>query len=616
MNCNILFFTILTPIVMGIVALLIPRKAKNCRECLSLLTAVAVFLAAIWIFLKGSSSLQLPLIHLGDFPLSLDLRVTPLASFIFLFASGFSVLIVLYSIPFMANAGMLKTYYAFLLFALAGSAGILFSNNLLVFLIFWEIVTASLYFLITTGGPKASYGATKTFVMVGAADACLLLGIGMIWQLTHTLSIDAVQIPVNSSFSTLAFFLMLLGALTKAGAMPLHTWIPAAGEGAPAPVMAFLPAALDKLLGIYLLVKLCTGMFILNHSLALILTIIGAITVLAAVMVAMVQHNLKKLLSYHAISQVGYMVLGIGTLNPLGIAGALFHMLNNAIYKNCLFLCSGAVEKKTGTTDLAKLGGLARAMPVTFGAFFVAALSISGIPPFNGFVSKWMIYQGALEAAGNSAQVGKILPLVILISIMFGSALTLASFIKALYSIFWGPKTELTTKVESDVPVEMKIPLVMLSLLCVGFGVFYTFPLRQFIYPAIGIAAKPMGTWNSTVAALLIVAGLVVGLIIYYIGLTLKSSRVADTYIGGEKETPMHRVRGTEFYNTIKEFPFLSGVYSNQEKGCFDPFVWFGKIGGGITWGLQQLHNGMLPRYLSYSLLGMVVLLFLCVLLG
>ena len=113
-------------------------------------------------------------------------------------------------------------------------------------------------------------------------------------------------------------------------------------------------------------------MFVLNYTLGFILTIIGAVTVLAAVMVAMVQHNLKKLLSYHAISQVGYMVLGIGTLNPLGIAGGLFHMLNNAIYKNCLFLCSGAVEKKTGTAELGELGGLAKAMPVTFGAFFVA----------------------------------------------------------------------------------------------------------------------------------------------------------------------------------------------------------------------------------------------------
>jgi formate hydrogenlyase subunit 3/multisubunit Na+/H+ antiporter MnhD subunit len=356
-------------------------------------------------------------------------------------------------------------------------------------------------------------------------------------------------------------------------------------------------------------------MFILNNTLQGILLVIGAVTVLAAVMVAMVQHNLKKLLSYHAISQVGYMVLGIGTLNPLGLAGGLFHMLNNSIYKNCLFLCSGAVEKETGTTDLDQLGGLAKAMPVTFVTFFVAALSISGIPPFNGFVSKWMIYQGALGTAKNASQMWSLVPLVVLISVMFGSALTLASFIKALYSVFWGQKTEITKKVENDAPFAMQLPLVVLSLLCIGFGIFYAFPLEKFIYPAIGMEAQTVGIWNSTLATLLIVAGLVVGLIIYYIGITLRSARRADTYIGGEKETALHRVRGTGFYNTIRELPLLSGTYSAQGKGHFDPFVWFGNIGKGITWGLQQLHSGILPHYLSYSLLGIVVLLFLVVLL-
>jgi formate hydrogenlyase subunit 3/multisubunit Na+/H+ antiporter MnhD subunit len=611
MNFNILFLTIWIPMTVGIVTLLIPRTVKVVRETLALLTTGFVFAVALWIFFKGSSPLHRLLLNLGEFSLSFDLIVTPLASFIFLFASGFSFLIALYSIPFMANTQRLKTYYAFLLFALAGSAGIFFSNNLLIFLIFWEIVTASLYFLITTGGPESAYGATKTFVMVGAADGCLLLGIGMIWQLTHTLSINSLHVPVNSSFSTIAFLLMALGAITKAGAMPLHSWIPAASEGAPSSVMAFLPAAVDKLLGIFLLVKLCTGMFTLNPTLGLILMIIGAVTVVAAVMVAMVQHNLKKLLSYHAVSQVGYMVLGIGTLNPLGIAGGLFHMLNNALYKNCLFLCSGAVEKKTGTAELGDLGGLAKAMPITFGAFLVAALSISGIPPFNGFVSKWMVYQGVLEATGNAPQVWKLLPLVILISAMFGSALTLASFIKALYSVFLGQQTEITHKVKNDVPFEMQLPLVVLSLLCIFFGVFYAFPLGKFIYPAIGIEAKTIGIWGSSLATLFIIAGLVVGLIIYYIGLMLRSSRMADAYIGGEKETPLQRVKGTEFYNTIKDLPLLSGTYSAQEKGCFDPYVWFGNIGKGITWVLQQLHSGILPWYLSYSLLGIVVLLFL-----
>ena len=124
---------------------------------------------------------------------------------------------------------------------------------------------------------------------------------------------------------------------------------------------------------------------------------VGAVTILLAVVMALVQKDYKRLLSYHAISQVGYMVLGIGTALPIGIIGGLFHMINHAMYKSCLFLTGGAVEKQAGTTDLDKLGGLARKMPVTFVCFFIAAASISGVPPFNGFFSKELVYDAALE---------------------------------------------------------------------------------------------------------------------------------------------------------------------------------------------------------------------------
>src|SRR4030042_5389712 len=118
-------------------------------------------------------------------------------------------------------------------------------------------------------------------------------------------------------------------------------------------------------------------------------------------MMSLIQHDLKRLLGYHAVSQVGYMVLGIGTGNPIGIAGGLFHMLNHAIYKSCLFLSGGSVEKKAGTTELDKLGGFAKIMPITFVTFVIASLAISGVPPFNGFASKWMIYQGIIEIGKN-----------------------------------------------------------------------------------------------------------------------------------------------------------------------------------------------------------------------
>jgi formate hydrogenlyase subunit 3/multisubunit Na+/H+ antiporter MnhD subunit len=366
MSFNILLVPILLPLAAGVLILFIPKILKWVREILTFLAMVVIFAVAIKIFLLKDVAYSFSILEMGKFNLSLDLVTSPLSSFILIFITGFGLLVSLYSLRYMESKPRLREYYAFLLFAVTGSAGVVLSNHLLLFLIFWEIATASLYFLITTGEPEAKAGATKTFAMVGASDGMLLLGIGIVWYLSQTLTIGDIKVPVDGWLGTTAFILMMIGAITKAGAMPLHSWIPAASEGAPASTMAFMPAALDKLLGIYFLLRISTGLFVLNSSLGMVLMIIGAVTVVAAVMMAMVQHDLRRLLSYHAISQVGYMVLGIGTLNPVGIAGGLFHMLNLSIYKSCLFLCAGAVEKKAKSNELGELGGLAKVMPVTF----------------------------------------------------------------------------------------------------------------------------------------------------------------------------------------------------------------------------------------------------------
>src|SRR4030043_127212 len=296
--------------------------------------------------------------------------------------------------------------------------------------------------------------------------------------------------------------------------------------------MALLPAAIDKLLGIYLLVIIVRELFVLQSvALSLVLTIIGAATIIIGVMVAMVQHNLKRLLSYHAISQVGYMILGIATGTAVGFAGGIFHMLNHAIYKCCLFLCGGAVEQQSGTAELDKLGGLGKKMSITFTACLIAALSISGIPPFNGFVSKWMIYQGVIEM--GTAQAGgaaKLWP-IWLTCAMFGSALTLASFVKLIHSVFLSRLPQKLKNVKEVSPLQT-FPMVVLASLCVLFGIFYHIPLKLFIYPALNI--KPgtviFGTWDSVLATMLMVFGIILGLLILLIGLLARKVREGPTW--------------------------------------------------------------------------------------
>ena len=341
---------------------------------------------------------------------------------------------------------------------------------------FWEALTAILFFLANMGDKDHEKSAAKAFTILGLSDAAMLLGIVMIWVQAGTLTISELSIPTTTPLGVISFVLLFVGAITKAGAMPFHSWVPAIAISTPASIMAFLPAALDKLLGIYLLARISMDIFSIQpgSSLSMLMMIVGAVTIMFAVLMALVQHNLKKLLSFHAVSQVGYMVLGVGSGIPIAIVGGLFHMINNAIYKSGLFFGAGAIEKRAGTTELEDLGGLARLMPVTFVSMTIAALSISGVPPLNGFASKWLIYQGMLESRH----------VIFLIVAIFGSALTLASFVKVLHSVFLGRRPARLERVK-EVDFSMQLPMVFLAILCVLFGIFAAYPLEKFIVPVV-----------------------------------------------------------------------------------------------------------------------------------
>lgn len=611
---NRLFITVFLPLVVGFMMLFLPGRWRLLAQFLAIVVCGLAFVLSILIFRVGPAGYEGYAFKIAGIDLTLSFAAEPLNKFILVFAMGFGVLITLYSLKAMAAATTRFTeYYGAILLTIGGSAGVLLSDNLLLLLIFWEIVTASLYILITTGGKYSNFAATKSFAMIAASDAALLIGILMIWVQSGSFSISAIHLPTDSTPAIIAFLLLMLAAVTKAGAMPLHTWLPSSGQYAPASVMALLPAAIDKLLGIYLLVLIVRKLFVMQSAvLQVVLAVIGAATIIIAVMVAMVQHDLKKLLSYHAISQVGYMVLGIATLTPVGIAGGLFHMLNHAIYKCCLFLCGGAVEQTAGTAELDKLGGLGRKMPITFAACLIASLSISGIPPFNGFVSKWMVYQGVIQMPSAQADIAARLWPVWLACAMFGSALTLASFVKVLHSAFLSrlPDNLIAAK---EVSRFQTIPMIILAALCVLFGIFYYVPLNNFIYPALGIepGAVVIGTWESGLASVLIIAGIVIGLLILAVARIASKVRVVPTWTCGEVlPNEQMIIPGTHFYKTVSSMGGLRQMYASQEKGWFDLYDQGGRLGLTLTNMLKSLHCGLLPVYLNWVTVGLLILLF------
>jgi formate hydrogenlyase subunit 3/multisubunit Na+/H+ antiporter MnhD subunit len=612
---KILLTPVLLPLIAGFVMLFLPNKIRLLSKALTLIISAFVFVKSIQIFNLGQLNYAWSILHIGNLKLDLLLSAKPLGTFILVFAMGFGLLITLYSLKSMARAKRgVNLYYGAILLTIGGSAGILLANHLLFLLVFWEIVTASLYLLITTGGRGSNFAATKSFAMIGASDAALLLGIAMVWVLSGTFVISDISLATTSAVSIIAFLLLMTAAITKAGALPLHTWLPTSGEYAPPSVMALLPAAIDKLLGIYLLVIIVREIFVLKSAaLSVVLAIIGSATIIIAVMIAMVQHNLKKLLSYHAISQVGYMVLGIATGTAVGIAGGVFHMLNHAIYKCCLFLCGGAVEQATGTAELDKLGGLGKKMPITFTACLIAALSISGIPPLNGFASKWMVYQGVIEMGTAKTSPGAGLWPIWLVAAVFGSALTLASFVKLIHSTFLS-RLPGELKDAKEVSLSMKVPMVILALLCVFFGIFYHVPLKLFIYPALNIepGTAIFGTWDSMLATALIVLGIGLGLVILLVGLFARKLRTVPTWNCGEvQDNEEIIIPGTHFYKTVSSMGGLKQLYTGQEKGHFDLYNQAGRLGLALTEFLRWLHSGVLPMYLTWVTLGLLVILFI-----
>ena len=594
---NLFLASLIVPFIFGLVSFILPKRNKKIPSVLALIVSFLTFIICIAIFVNKAQSIN----NAGI------LFVDNLSGFVTLFIGLFGFLIVLYSTGFMKGKENLNKYYAYVLWTISASIGVAISNNLLLFLTFWGVLGITLYLLIAMGTGNAVSSAKKAFIIIGGSDALILLGIAIIFKINPFLEISRIHIPLTSSLATLSFVCLALGAFAKAGAMPLHTWIPDSAETAPTPVMALLPASLDKLLGIYLLFRISTQIFIIqpNSAMSLFLMTIGSITIIAAVMMALVQHNFKKLLSYHAVSQVGYMVLGIGTANPIGIAGGLFHMLNNAIYKGCLFLSGGNVEHRTKTDDLSKLGGLARFMPFSFIAFLIASFSISGIPPFNGFVSKWMVYQGIIELGKNGS---KLWPLWLSVA-MFGSALTLASFMKLIHAIFLGQPSSKKINQTKKAPVVMNIPPLILAGLCVIFGIFaMQIPIRLFVAPSINGQLNFSGVWNSSLATVLILIGLFIGFIIYLIG-SLKPREV-NQFIGGEdlEKNPQMRPSGVEFYNTIKEIPLLQSLYTKAEAKLFDIYEQGKRLTFAINSFFRYLHNGVLPTYCVWILLGMIVI--------
>jgi multicomponent Na+:H+ antiporter subunit A len=608
---------IMLPLAAGLLLFLIPERYLTLKGILALVVSlmagylsVSLFSAASQMTVEGETIIKgcMSLFNLDlsqDAGRFLTFTVDGLSKLIILFTSIISTLILIYSLAFNRSARV-SNYYPWFLITIGSSYGAVLADNLILFIIFWGILGITLYKLIPGRDEKSSAAAKKTLIIIGASDTIMIVGIALLFRLTDSMSINSISLGTDNILAVTAFLALLVGCFTKAGAFPLHSWVPDYSETAPASSSALLPASLDKLLGIYFLARLTTNLFVMGEGVKLLLIIVGVISIITAVMMALMQHDAKRLLGYHAVSQVGYMILGFGLGSVIGVAAGLFHMINNAIYKSGLFLSTGAVERQTGKSDIGELGGLSKAMPVTFFASLIFAMSISGVPPLNGFASKWMIYQGIIDL-GTGEGIASSLWIVWLGLAVLGSALTLASFIKFIGGIFLGREEPAFSKIK-EVPILMWLPMAVLALFCIVFGVFATGWIVPKLFMPVTGAFTFSGLWSSSFVSLLVLISIILGLLVY-LAAGKKKFRTEDSFIGGEKMQDRAAYPATEFYKTFTEFSFISRIYKRAEDRAFDIYdiskhavFWFsGK--------LSNAHTGLLPAYVIWVCAGLIIML-------
>lgn len=487
---------ILTPFVLAFIIGLFKEKYIKIKKAIVVFGCIASFIITVLlikpVFLDG----KIITYWLGNWKpvdniaIGIGMEVDALSLFVGLIITAACVLSSIYSIKYMSKDDGLGKYYTLFLLLAGSMIGFVFTGDLFNMYVMLEIMTFAAIALTAfrTQKDKALEAGFKYLVIGGLGSSLILMGTALMYAQTHTLNIAQIALELNSRgekftpVTILALALLLVGYAVKSFMVPCHTWPPDAHMSAPSSISMLLSGVMSKT-GVYGLIRILFMIFMVsgNKALAYLVMIWGAITMVVGVSMALLQTDFKRLLAFHSVSQLGYVITGIGVgltaadgIANLGLMGGLYHMVNHASFKCLLFLCAGAVLYRVGTTDLNKVSGLGKKMPFTTVMFFIGAAAISGIPPFNGFASKWILYQSTSETQ---------MPIITIVELIV-SVLTLASFIKVGHSVFFGAEREELKEVK-EVPFTMKLPMGILALICFVFGICSNYVIKGILVPIV-----------------------------------------------------------------------------------------------------------------------------------
>jgi multicomponent Na+:H+ antiporter subunit D len=470
-----LVLAILVPLI-GAGLVMATGRRPNLREACSLLSALVLFglVASLIPAVRAGEPLRATLFELLP-GLSFTLRADALSMLFALTASFLWILTVFYSAGYMRGLKehAQTRFNACFALALFGAIGCAFSDNLLTLYLFYEIVSICTYPLVAHHQDEESYAGARKYIvyLTTTAKGLILPAMVLIYVLSGTLEfatdVHTGILPASAHNGVIiGLYICCLLGFAKNGVMPLHNWLPSAMV-APTPVSALLHAVAVVKVGVFCTVRVMLYVFGVDLMHRLNLGIFTAyfvsITILVGSVIALSKDNLKARLAYSTVSQLSYIILGVALLTPTAIQGGLVHIANHAFSKITLFFCAGAIYVATHRKNISELGGLGRAMPWTFGAFAVAALSMIGAPPVAGFITKLYLLVGALDAGS----------IAIVVVLVVSTLLNAAYFVPVVYHGFFGrPTAQDPAHPPHEAPLAMVIPLCLTALISLLLGLF------------------------------------------------------------------------------------------------------------------------------------------------
>ncbi len=464
-NTGVIPAVVVLPLAGAFISALLGRRLRGLPTVLGSLTPVLLLVLSLVAVFSVRSETTL-VYHLGGWrpPIGIAMVVDGFTAFMLVTVNLVAAAIALYARDYMERYTSKDMFYTLVLLMLAGMNGVIVAGDLFNLFVFLEIATVASYALVAFGTERHALEAAFKYAVMGTVGSLfILLGIVLLYGLTSTLNMADMRAVLaghtDRDLVLMVTVLFLMGFGLKAALVPFHAWLPDAHPAAPAPISAMLSGVLIKSVGIYALSRILHHVIGPTPMVSSILLVLGTLSMVVGVLLAFGQRDMKRLLAYSSISQVGYVVLAIGLGTPLGILGGVFHLLNHAVGKALLFLNAGAVEYATDTRDLQEMGGLAQKMPVTGTTSFVAAMSIAGMPPLGGFWSKLLIIMAAVQAG----HLGYALWAVIV------SVFTLALFVTVMKDTFFGALPQRWGGI-MEVPGGMQAAMVALALICVASG--------------------------------------------------------------------------------------------------------------------------------------------------